>query len=276
MSATATARGAEVWLREVTHLYQRQGEQVVALRDVYLHVEPGESIALLGPSGSGKSTLLSLLAGLQVPTTGEVSVDDRTMSSREPRGGRQLRRDRVGLLVQDPTTVLPPFATPGQLLRRAGDRTPERTLARYGMRPRIHQHVGTMSAGEQQRVALAVTMARRPALLLADEPTSRLDADAKATVVATLHETTREAGTTVIAVTHDRSVAATFPRMVTMQNGRVGLDGSAGEQYAVVAPDGTVPLSPEALVLLPPGSRVRIVADSPNVRLSRSDEEADR
>jgi ABC-type lipoprotein export system ATPase subunit len=263
--------GAEVWLREVTHLYQRQGEQVVALRDVYLHVEPGESVALLGPSGSGKSTLLSLLAGLQTPTTGEVAVDGRTISSRETRGGRKIRRDTVGLLVQDPATVLPPFATPYQLLRLARDKNPDRTLAVYGMRPKARQPVGTMSAGEQQRVALAVTMARRPALLLADEPTSRLDPDAKAMVVAALHETTREAGTTVIAVTHDRSVAETFPRTVTMQNGRVGSDGSATDQYAIVAPDGSLSLSPDALRLLPPGTRVRMIADAPHVRLSRGE-----
>ncbi len=266
-------RGAEVWLREVTHLYQRQGEQVVALRDVYLHVESGESVALLGPSGSGKSTLLSLLSGLQTPTTGEVAIDGWTLSSRESRGGRRIRRDTVGLLVQDPTTVLPPFATPHQLLRLAGDRNPELTLARYGMRPKAQQRVGTMSAGEQQRVALAVTMARRPALLLADEPTSRLDAEAKAVVVAALHETTRETGTTVIAVTHDRTVAETFPRTVTMLNGRVGTDGSVFDAYAIVGPDGALPLTPDALALLPPGSRVRIIADAPHVRLSRSDEE---
>jgi ABC-type lipoprotein export system ATPase subunit len=262
-----------VWLRDVTHLYQRQGEQVVALRDVHLHVAPGESLALLGPSGSGKSTLLSLLAGLQAATTGEVRVDDYRLSSRDPAGSRRIRRRTVGLLVQDPASVLPPFATPRQLLRRAGDTRPQETLERYAMGAKAGQPVRTMSAGEQQRVALAVAMARRPALLLADEPTSRLDAVAKGLVVTALHEATAASGTTVIAVTHDREVAATFPRTVTMQGGRVGSDGSAAEQYTVVGPDGTVTLSPAALDVLPPGSRVRMVADSSVVSLRRLDEE---
>jgi ABC-type lipoprotein export system ATPase subunit len=262
-----------VWLRDVTHLYQRYGEQVVALRDVHLHVAAGESLALLGPSGSGKSTLLSLLAGLQPATAGEVRIDDVRLSARDPAGSRRIRRRTVGLLVQDPTTVLPPFATPRQLLRRAGDRRPDETLDRYAMAAHAGQPVGEMSAGEQQRVALAVAMARRPALLLADEPTSRLDAVAKGLVVTALHEAAATSGTTVIAVTHDREVAATFPRTVTMQGGRVGTDGSADDQYAVVGPDGTIALSPAALDVLPPGSRVRMVADPSEVLLRRLDEE---
>jgi energy-coupling factor transporter ATP-binding protein EcfA2 len=133
-----------------------------------------------------------------------------------------------------------------------------------------------MSAGEQQRIALAVTMAGRPRLLLADEPTSRLDPVSKALVVDTLHRVTRQAQTTVIAVTHDRSVAATFPRTVTMRNGRVGSDGSLTEQYGVVGPDGTLALSPAALDLLPPGSRVRMTAASPDVLLSPVDEGGSR
>jgi ABC-type glutathione transport system ATPase component len=133
-----------------------------------------------------------------------------------------------------------------------------------------------MSAGEQQRIALAVTMAGKPRLLLADEPTSRLDPVAKALVVDTLHRVTRESQTTVIAVTHDRSVAATFPRTVTMRNGRVGSDGSATEQFGVVGPDGTVTLSPAALDLLPPGSRVRMTAAAPDVILRAADDEDPR
>jgi ABC-type lipoprotein export system ATPase subunit len=270
---TAAVDGAKVRLSDVTHLYQRQGEQVVALRDVHLHVASGESLALLGPSGSGKSTLLSLIAGLQTPTTGEVTVNGERVPATKARAVRRVRRDTVGLLVQDPTTVLPPFATPGQLLLRVGDAEPAATLARYGLRAAIDRPVGKMSAGEQQRVALAVTMARQPALLLADEPTSRLDQESKERVVDALHAITQEFGTTVIAVTHDRSVAQSFPRAVTMHNGRVGTDGSASEQFAIVSVDGTIALTPAALDLLPPGSRVRISPDSPRVVLAPEHEE---
>lgn len=269
-------RGAEVALREVTHLYQRQGEDVVALRDVHLHVHSGEAVALLGPSGSGKSTLLSLVAGLQQPTTGQVLIDGDVVAASNRRTARRLRKRTVGLLVQDPATMLPAFATPRQLLRLAGDPDPRTTLARYGLHAQVDQPVAQLSAGEQQRVALGVAMVRRPAVLLADEPTSRLDAAAKELVTAVLHEATQEAGTTVIAVTHDRRFAATFPRAVTMNHGRVGTDGSGDEQYAVVAPDGSLSLSREALELLPPGSRVRITPDAPRVQLSPVDEGTER
>jgi ABC-type lipoprotein export system ATPase subunit len=265
-------RGAEIGLRDVTHLYQRQGEQVVALRDVHLHIGAGESIALLGPSGSGKSTLLSLVAGLQAPTAGRVIVDGQPLNARNPRVARRLRHDTVRLLPQDPSSTLPPFATPVQLLQLAGDPNPLDTLQRYDMTALSHQRVGSMSAGEQQRIALAVTMAGGPRLLLADEPTSRLDPVSKALVVDTLHRVTRDAETTVIAVTHDRTVAATFPRTVTMRNGRVGSDGSPTEQFGIVGPDGTLALSQEALDLLPPGSRVRLTTASPDVVLSPADD----
>jgi ABC-type lipoprotein export system ATPase subunit len=249
--------GASVRCRGVTHLYQREGEQVVALRDVDLDVAAGEAVALLGPSGCGKSTLLSLLAALQPPTTGEVVVAGRRLGA-DSRAGHALRSTVVGLLVQEPTRALAPFATPTQLLRLAGDHDAGATLQRYALADVARQHVATLSAGQQQRVALAVTMARRPALLLADEPTSRLDPAARDLVVNVLHEVTRERGTTVVAVTHDAAVAATFPRTVVMRSGRVGSEGLAGVEHSVVAGDGTVILHGEALQLLPPGSRFTV------------------
>jgi ABC-type lipoprotein export system ATPase subunit len=251
-------RGAAVHCRRVTHLYQREAEQVVALRDVDLDVTPGETIALLGPSGSGKSTMLSLLAGLQTPTTGDVTVAGHNLARANRELTRRLRADTVGLLLQDPGRTLLPYVRPPQLLRAAGDPNPPSTLNRYGLHSTTRQHVGTLSAGQQQRLALAVTMARQPALLLADEPTSRLDAQARTDVLAALHEAARDAGTTVIVVTHDPAVAASFPRTITMRDGRVGSEGRHGEEYTVVAEDGTIALSPTAMGLFPPGSQLQI------------------
>lgn len=250
--------GAAVHCRRVTHLYRRDDEQVVALRDVDLDLEPGERLALLGPSGSGKSTLLSLLAGLQGPTTGEVSVAGRSLAGADRRAGRTLRAGVVGLLLQEPGRALLPYARPTQLLAAAGDRDPSDTLARFGLGSTARQDVSTLSAGQQQRLALATTMVARPALLLADEPTSRLDARARDGVLAALHQATSESGATVILVTHDPAVAATFPRTLTMRDGRVGSEGRYGREYAIVGPDGTVSLPREAMTLLPPGSRVRV------------------
>jgi len=259
--------GAAVRCRRVTHLYQRQDEQVVALRDVDLDVRPGEALALLGPSGSGKSTLLSLLAGLQRPASGQILIDDTDLGGSDRGVGRRLRAGSVGLLLQEPGRALLPYLTPVQMLGVAGDLRALDTLVAYGLAGTARQRVATLSAGQQQRLALAVVMAGRPRLLLADEPTSRLDAEARDELLSSLHRAAHESGTTVMAVTHDPAVARGFPRTLTMRDGRVGSEGHHGEDLPLVGPDGSLPLPEQALAVLPPATRVRVEVDGDTVTL---------
>lgn len=263
-------RGVAVTCRRVTHLYQSGGEQVVALRDVDLVITPGESLALLGPSGCGKSTLLSLLAGLQTPTTGQLIVGDHDLSA-DPRAGRRLRADTVALLLQDPSRALLPYASPRLALTAAGETEVAESLERFDLTPVADRPARTLSAGQQQRLALAAVMARRPGLLLVDEPTSRLEPAERDTVVTSLHAAVARTGSTLVAVTHDPVVASSFPRTLTMRDGRVGAEGRSGVELAVVGADGSLSLPADALAVLAPGSFVRVDVTDDAVLLRPAD-----
>jgi ABC-type lipoprotein export system ATPase subunit len=241
----------------ITHLYQAGDEQVVALRDVDLTIPAGTSIALLGPSGCGKSTLMSLLAGLQRPSTGKLFVGDHDLTS-EPGAGRRLRAKTVALLLQEPSRALLPYASPRLALQGARDRATDRTLAAFALSDVADTPTRLLSAGQQQRLALALVMARRPGLLLVDEPTSRLDPSERDIVITTLHAAAAESGTTLVVVTHDPAVAATFDRTLSMRDGRVGAEGRDGTQLAVVGADGSIALPAEALDILPPGRYAQV------------------
>jgi putative ABC transport system ATP-binding protein len=249
--------GVDVVCERITHLYQTGNEQVVALRDVDLTIAAGTSIALLGPSGCGKSTLMSLLAGLQRPSTGRLVIGDHDLTA-DPLAGRRLRADTVALLLQEPSRALLPFASPRLALQNARDRDPAATLADFALSDVIDRPTRMLSAGQQQRLALAIVMARRPGLLLVDEPTSRLDPAERDIVISTLHTAARESGATLVVVTHDPAVAETFGRTLSMRDGRVGTEGRDGEQLAVVGADGSLALPAEALELLPPGHYARV------------------
>jgi ABC-type lipoprotein export system ATPase subunit len=219
-------------------------------------------LALLGPSGCGKSTLMSLLAGLQRPSTGRLVVGDVDLTS-DPLAGRRLRATTVALLLQEASRALLPYATPRLALELVGDTDPVATLREFSLADLADRPTRLLSAGQQQRLALAVVMARRPGLLLVDEPTSRLDPAERDVVIATLHHTAERTGTTLVVVTHDPVVATTFPRTLLMRDGRVGSEGRDGHEFAVVGADGSVALPAEALEILPPGrfAKVEIVED---------------
>ncbi|GAB3871545.1 ABC transporter ATP-binding protein [Dactylosporangium cerinum] len=253
----------------MVYIYRLEGYDVVALSGVDLDISPGESVALLGPSGSGKSTLLSLLAGLLPPSAGRVSVGAHDLARATPAELQQLRATDVGVVLQGASRNLLPYLTAEQNVRFAqrgiaGGRRrqlpdPREVLAVVGLngRGRNRQRPQRLSPGERQRLALAVGLAARPGLLLADEPTSQLDTHARDEVLHAL-DAVRRAGTTVVVVTHDPDVGQRMGRTVTIRDGRVGAEGRRGEDYAVVGRDGTVHLPQEALRLLPPGSLVGV------------------
>jgi ABC-type lipoprotein export system ATPase subunit len=255
--------GLAISCRGLVYIYRMEGYDVVALAGVDLDVAAGESVALLGPSGSGKSTLLSLLAGLLRPAAGRLTVGGRDLVRAGYAELHVMRASAVGVVLQGAASNLLPYLSAEQNVRFAQRGAPAgRDLpaprdvlalvgltesGRYRLRP---QH---LSPGERQRLALAVALATRPGLLLADEPTSQLDSQARDEVLGALDAVNR-AGATVVLVTHDPEVGARMGRTVTIRDGRVGAEGRRGEDFAVVGRDGTIHLPPEALRLAPPGT----------------------
>ncbi|MEN8706590.1 MAG: ATP-binding cassette domain-containing protein [Nocardioides marinisabuli] len=253
----------------VVHLYRTfEGHDVVALQGVDLAIRPGERVAFLGPSGSGKSTLLTLLGGIQKPSAGRIFLGEHEISRLpEPQLAR-LRSRRVSTMLQGATRNLLAYATARQniafarLALTSAERrqaVPERDLlARVGLEGVADQVVSTMSGGQRQRLALACAVSTSPQLLLADEPTSQLSHDDRDAVIGLVHELGDELGTTIVVVTHQPEVAATFPRTVTMKGGRVGLEGRDGADYVVIGAEGVVHLPTHLAEQWPQGTLVRI------------------
>ena len=188
---------------------------LVILRDIDLAVTQGEAVAIAGASGSGKSTLLAILAGLDTPSTGKVSLDGQDLFSLDEDARAELRGRTVGFVFQSfhllpSRTALENVMLPLEL---SGHPDPEKNsremLTRVGLGERLHHYPKNLSGGEQQRVALARAFVVRPKLLLADEPTGSLDADSGGGVISLLFEMNREYGTTLVLVTHDETLALT-------------------------------------------------------------------
>ncbi|NUT35116.1 MAG: ABC transporter ATP-binding protein [Hamadaea sp.] len=270
--ATETGwRAVGVRCRGLVTIYRLEGYEVVALAGVDLDIAAGESVALLGPSGSGKSTLLSVLAGLLRPSAGRAFVAGVDLAKATEGELARMRATEVGVVLQNARRGLLPYLTAEQNVafaqRPAVGRdllAPTAVLAQVGIedrkRARLVPH--ELTAGERQRLAIAVALARRPGLLLVDEPTSQLDAAARDEVIAALADVNR-GGTTVVVVTHDPAVGAPMDRTVTIRDGRVGAQGVRGEEYAVVGRDGSVQLPQHLLDRMPPGTHLRVV-DQPD------------
>ena len=215
-------------LDNIAKTYGRRGASVAALRPTTLEVAVGEFVAVVGPSGSGKSTLLSILGGMLAPTTGKVWVEGRSLYDLPVRERTRLRRERIGFVFQ--TFNLVPYLTalenvqvPLYLAGRRSAEQRQRALAlleRLGLAGRAGHRPAELSVGQQQRVALARTLANDPALILADEPTGNLDPDTRDTVLAFLAELHGE-GRTVVLVTHDPAVALRAGRTLRLDGGEV-------------------------------------------------------
>ncbi len=263
------AGGVAVSSRGLVYIYRLEGYDVVALAGVDLDIVAGESVALLGPSGSGKSTLLSVMAGLLKPSAGRLVVGDHDIVKAGPAELQRMRSTVVGVVLQGTSRNLLPYLSAEQNVRFAqrgapADRrrhlpAPRDVLSLVGLtvRGRMRLRPSQLAPGERQRLALAVALANRPGLLLADEPTSQLDTRARDEVVAAL-ESVRRAGTTVVVVTHDPAVSEQMGRTVTIRDGRVGAEGHRGEDFAIVGRDGSLHLPPEVLEAFPPGTRVQV------------------
>jgi ABC-type lipoprotein export system ATPase subunit len=261
--------GIGVRCEGVVHLYKTfEGHDVVALQGVDLVVQPGERVAFLGPSGSGKSTLLTLFGGIQRPSAGRIFLGDDEISRMSERQLTKVRASRVSTMLQGATRNLLPYATArqnlgfAQLASRTSGKRPAMSdaelFSRVGLSEQMDQVVGTLSGGQRQRLALACAVTSSPALLLADEPTSQLSHEDRDHMLELIHGLGDEFGTTILVVTHQPEVAATFPRTVTMRGGRVGSEGRDGAEYVVVGVDGVVHLPAHVAREWPPGTLVRI------------------
>lgn len=216
----------------LSHVTRRYDSGPPALDDVSLTIATGEAVAILGPSGSGKSTLLNLIAGLDKPTTGTVTVAGARIDALSEAASAKYRRATVGMVFQffnllDDLTVFDNVVLPAQLAGAGrGDTTRRATdlLRLLGIDRHAHAYPGRLSGGERQRVAVARALMNRPALLLADEPTGALDTASGAEVRRLLTELHAD-GQTIVLVTHDRTLAAECAtRTVEVVDGRIAAD----------------------------------------------------
>ena len=200
------------------------------LDDVGCRLLAGETVAIVGASGAGKSTLLGLLAGLDTPTRGSVHLAGEPLSALDEDGRAAVRAARVGFVFQSfhlvpALTALENVMLPLELRGDAGARAAAaEALVRVGLAPRAGHYPRQLSGGEQQRVALARAFVTRPQVLFADEPTGNLDAATGQRVVDLLFDLNREAGTTLVLVTHDRALAARCGRILELAAGQLVAD----------------------------------------------------
>ncbi|NLE53176.1 MAG: ABC transporter ATP-binding protein [Chloroflexi bacterium] len=247
-------------------IYKVADLEVVALQGLDLLVRQGEMMALVGPSGSGKSTLMNILGGLDAPTAGRIRVGDYNLLEMSRRDQVRYRRHMVGFVWQQTARNLLPYLTALENVELpmalAGFPAKERRdracdlLDRVGLGDRLKHRPDRLSGGEQQRVAIAVGMANRPALLLADEPTGEVDSASAEAIFRALRSLNEETGVTIIVVTHDMNVSTRVDRVVGMRDGRTSTeilrrrDGDVAiqeEEYAILDRAGRLQL-PEAYI----------------------------
>lgn len=214
---------------------QSGNEQLTILHDVSFDVRAGESLAIVGASGSGKSTLLGLLAGLDMPSTGSVSLNGRDLYTEDEDGRARIRGELAGFVFQSfqllPTlnaleNVMLPLELQGA---QDGRERASLALQQVGLSARAHHLPKQLSGGEQQRVALARAFVTRPKILFADEPTGNLDAETGAQIIELMLELNRALGTTLILVTHDEALAHRCTQLLRLSSGRVVVDEVALE-----------------------------------------------
>jgi putative ABC transport system ATP-binding protein len=208
----------------LTKVYHMGEVNVHALRGVDLQLFEGEFVVLLGPSGSGKSTLLNILGGLDVPTSGSVNYRGRELTAFDEAALTQYRREWIGFVFQfynliPSLTALENVALVTEIARDA--MPPEAALRLVGLGDRMDHFPSQMSGGEQQRVAIARSIAKRPEILLCDEPTGALDVTTGVLVLEAIARANEELGTTTAVITHNAAIAAMADRVITLSDGKI-------------------------------------------------------
>ncbi len=216
----------------LTQSYRSGTGMLTVLQDISFEVAPGEFVAIVGPSGSGKTTLLGLLAGLDRPAAGTVRLDGEELSGMDEDQRAALRGAKVGFVFQAyqliPTlTALENVQVPLELRGESDASRARELLARVGLGDRTDHYPAQLSGGEQQRVALARAFCTRPKILFADEPTGNLDQRTGAGIIDLMTDLNREAGTTLVLVTHDPELAGRARRILRLADGRLVSDTPA-------------------------------------------------
>jgi putative ABC transport system ATP-binding protein len=214
-------------LKQLTMSYALGDEQVTVLSGVELTIADGETVAIIGPSGSGKTTLLLLLAGLEQPRAGDIRLDGVSLADLDADAMADMRRDQMGIIFQSfhlvpSLTALGNVALPLEIAGKAGARVRAgEMLEKVGLANRARHFPMQLSGGEQQRVAIARALVHAPKLVLADEPTGNLDLRTGARVSRVLFDLNAEAGSTLILVTHDETIARRCDRQLRLHEGRL-------------------------------------------------------
>ncbi|MCH9015149.1 MAG: ABC transporter ATP-binding protein [Gemmatimonadetes bacterium] len=220
----------------IEQTYKSAGRSLTVLRNINLSIAENDFVAIVGPSGSGKTTLLGLLAGLDLPSSGTVTIDGQNLNGLSEDERSKLRGEKVGFVFQTfqliPTlTALENVLVPLELREARslnGSDLAERAcglLERVGLGERLDHYPSQLSGGEQQRVGLARAFANEPKILFADEPTGNLDADTGTVVADLLVQLNRELHTTLVLVTHDQKLAGRAARIVRLEGGEIVSDG---------------------------------------------------
>jgi putative ABC transport system ATP-binding protein len=214
--------------RDLYRFYHAGEEETLALRGVSLHLDAGETLAVMGPSGSGKSTLLACLAGLDTPDGGYVQIRDHRLTRRTGTERAAIRARHIGIMLQagnllDHLTVEQNLLLPMQLVGKADRRRIDTLLELVGLGARRNARPTQLSGGEAARVALAVALATNPTILLADEPTGQVDAETEEQVLRLIAQYCQSGGAAVL-VTHSDAVARCANRVMRLLDGQVVKD----------------------------------------------------
>ncbi len=250
----ATANGPFVVCDNLVKIYKVADLEVVALQGLDLTVERGEMMGIVGSSGSGKSTLLNILGGLDRPSAGKVWVEGQDLLKLSDAALNRYRREKVGFVWQQTGRNLIPYLTAQENVElpmiiagrpwRERRRWANELLEAVELADRRHHRLAQLSGGEQQRVAIAVALANRPILLLADEPTGEVDSTTAATIFEAFRRLNKAFGLTTIIVTHDTRIASQVDRVVAIRDGKTSTETVREVQQLETAMAGAI--QPEA------------------------------
>ena len=299
MQTEARANPPIIECENLVKIYKTRETEVLALQGLELTVQQGELMAIIGNSGSGKSTFLNMIGGLDRPSAGRLIVDGKDLFKLSDRELVRYKRSTVGFVWQNNARNLLPYLTALEnvqtpmLFERGGRRRQraEELLELVGMEHRKNSRLDQLSGGEQQRIAIALALANKPKLLLADEPTGAVDARTAAYILDVFRRLNEELGLTIVIVTHDPNLARKVNRVVAIRDGKTSaeriakgdyaarLDEISGfvqethDEYALLDRAGRLQLPREMLdALRLSGNRVRVEMENGRIVLTAPDE----